>query len=307
MTNGLVIKHKDLVIPGQILASGMDYLPGDHTYREGEAIYTKVLGLANLAGRVIKVTPLSGPYQPRIGDKIIGKVFDITMSGWRIRTNTAYAAMMNVKDASNRFIRRGEDLSKIINVGDSVVVKISNVTSQNLIDLSMRDPDLFKIQGGRIVEINAMKVPRVIGKQGSMVSLIKKYTACDITVGQNGLIFIKGKNPENEYLAERAVKMVEEKSHLSGLTEKMQAFLETESKGLDLTMPAREERSERPRFERRERRSDSGDKPAPRFERKPQEAAHEAPKTEEKSEAQSNEVASAESKTPASAREGGEE
>ncbi len=292
MANGLVIKHKDLVIPGQQLASGMDYLPGDHTYREGEAIYAKVLGLANLAGRVIKITPLSGPYQPRIGDKIIGKVFDITMSGWRIRTNTAYAAMMNVKDASNRFIRRGEDLSKIIGVGDYVVVKISNVTSQNLIDLSMRDPDLFKIKGGRIVEINAQKVPRVIGKQGSMVSLIKKFTACDITVGQNGLIFIRGKNPENEFLAERAVKMVEEKSHFSGLTEKMQAFLETESKGLDLTMPAREERSERrPRFERRDR-DNGGDRPAPRFERKPREA--EAP--QEKSE---------EPKAPA--KEGGEQ
>jgi exosome complex component RRP4 len=202
----------------------MDYLPGDNTYREDDKIYSKVLGLAGVAGRVIRITPLSGPYVPRIGDKIIGKVIDITMSGWRVDTGTAYSSLLNVRDATNRFVKKEEDLSKIISIGDYVVVKIINVTSQNLIDITMKEPGLFKISGGRVISINNQKVPRVIGKQGSMINLIKDKTRCDITVGQNGVIWVKG-SPDNELLAVRAIKLVESKSHEEGLTDKMEKFL----------------------------------------------------------------------------------
>ena len=53
---------------------------------------------------------------------------------------------------------------------------------------------------------------------------MKKKTACEITVGQNGLVWITG-TPEGEFLAEKAIKLVEEKSHLEGLTDKIEKFL----------------------------------------------------------------------------------
>ncbi len=273
MTSEVRVENRAVVIPGQELANGMDYLPGEHTYREGDKIFAKILGLANVAGRVIKVTPLAGPYQPKVGDKIIGQVTDITMSGWRIWTNTAYSAMLNVKDATNRFIRRDEDLSKIFAIGDFVVAKITKVTSQNLIDLTMRDPELFKVNGGRVIRINSQKVPRVIGKQGSMVGLIKRYTRCDITVGQNGVILVRGREVDNELLAEQAVKLVAQKAHTSGLTEQVEAFLKERA-----PEPSAEEMN-RQRAPRRERK----DEPAPRFERKSRndDAETSAPKAEE--------------------------
>ncbi|MBI2666403.1 RNA-binding protein [Candidatus Woesearchaeota archaeon] len=222
----LKAQERNIVIPGEILAEGMDYLPGENTYREQENIYSKVLGLVTLVGRVIKITPLSGPYVLKIGDKIIAQVTDITMNGWRVSTNTAYTAMLNVKDATTRFVKKEEDLSKILAIGDYVVVRIVNVTSQNLIDVIMKEPGLHKISGGRIISLNSQKVPRLIGKQGSMISLIKERTGCEITVGQNGLVWLKG-TPEGEYLAEQAVHLVEEKAHLEGLTVRMEKFLST--------------------------------------------------------------------------------
>ena len=224
-----IVKEKDIVIPGDILAEGMDYLPGDNTYRQGEKIYAKVLGLVSLPGRVIKITPLCGPYVPKVGDKIIGKVADIAFSGWRVDLETAYQAMLNVKDATSRYIKKEEDLSKIIDIDEYIIAMIINVTSQNLIDLSLREPGLQKISGGRIIKINSQKVPRVIGKQGSMISLIKQKTGCEITVGQNGLVWLLG-SPEGELLAERAVKKIEQNSHLDGLTEKMEKYLEEQTK-----------------------------------------------------------------------------
>ncbi|MBT4805240.1 hypothetical protein HON71_03645, partial [Candidatus Woesearchaeota archaeon] len=143
--SNILKNDREVVIPGECLAEGMDYLPGDNTYREGEKIYSKILGLVGVAGRVMKITPLSGPYLPKTGDKIIAQVFDITMSGWRFKTNTAYSAMMNVKDASSRFIKRDEDLSKILAIGDYAVVTITKVTSQNLIDLTMKEPGLHQV------------------------------------------------------------------------------------------------------------------------------------------------------------------
>ena len=223
--SNILVKAKDIVIPGQVLAEGMDYLPGDNTYRENDSIHANVLGLVTLPGRVIKITPLSGPYVPKVGDKIIGKVVDIAMSGWRLDTNTAYTAMLNVKDASNRFIKNNEDLSKILAIGDFAVVKITKVTSQNLIDLTMREPGLHKVSGGRVMKINSQKVPRVIGRQGSMISLIKQHTGCEITVGQNGRVWVKG-DAEGEMKAVAAIKLIEQKSHLEGLTDKVQAFLQ---------------------------------------------------------------------------------
>ena len=220
----LLVQERNVVVPGESLAQGMDYLPGDNTYREKDKIYSKVLGLVSVSGRVIKITPLSGPYLPKTEDKIIARVIDITMTSWRVDTGTAYSAMLNMKDASMRFIRNNEDLNKILSIGDYAVVKIVNVTSQNLIDLTMKEPGLRRISGGRIISINSQKVPRVIGRQGSMITLVKEKTGCDITVGQNGLIWIKG-TPEGELRAEKAIKLIEAKSHLEGLTEKMEKFL----------------------------------------------------------------------------------
>jgi len=222
--SNITVEERAVVVPGEILAEGMDFLPGDNTYRESDKIRAKILGLVAIAGRVLKVMPLAGPYVPKIEDKIIGRVTDITMSGWRVDTNTAYSAMLNVKDATTRFIKKEEDLSKIIGIGDFLVTKIINVTSQNLIDLTMREPGLRKVTEGRVIKVNAQKVPRVIGKKASMITLLRDTTGCDITVGQNGLVWIKG-TPEGELLAERAIKLIEEKSHTEGLTERMEKFL----------------------------------------------------------------------------------
>ena len=107
--------------------------------------------------------------------------------------------------------------------------KIVNVTSQKLVDVTMKGPGLRKLKGGRIIEVNPHKVPRIIGKQGSMVMMIKDATKCNITVGQNGLIWIDGE-PMNELLALQTIRKIEKESHMSGLTDKIKEYLEKTNK-----------------------------------------------------------------------------
>ncbi|MBI2208807.1 RNA-binding protein [Candidatus Woesearchaeota archaeon] len=224
------VKDKDIVVPGETLAVGMDNFPGQGTYREGENIVASRLGLAQLDGRTIKLIPLSGRYIPKKFDTIICKVTDVTVNGWRLDTNSPYQAMLSMKEATSQFIERGADLTQFYDIGDYIVGKIVNVTSQKLVDISMKGPGLRRLKGGRMIEVASNKVPRIIGKQGSMVSMIKDATGCNISVGQNGLVWIDG-SPEGELLAIMAIRKIEEESHLSGLTDKIKEFLEKNNKG----------------------------------------------------------------------------
>lgn len=221
----ILVKERDVVVPGENLALGMDNLPGSGTYREDEGIYASRLGVLYVDGRTLKVIPLSGVYMPKFGDTIICKVVDITMNGWRLETNSAYPAMLSLKDATSDYINRGADLTQYYAIGEYIVCKVSQVTSQKLVDVSMREQGLKKLTGGRIFKVNTNKVPRIIGKKGSMVSMIKNATGCRVVVGQNGMVWISGE-VEQEFIAYDAIRMIEENSHLPGLTNSVKDFLE---------------------------------------------------------------------------------
>ena len=44
----ILVKERDIVVPGQELADGMDYLPSEGAFREGDKIISSKLGLFNL-------------------------------------------------------------------------------------------------------------------------------------------------------------------------------------------------------------------------------------------------------------------
>src|SRR3989344_3311230 len=219
----LLIQPKDIVVPGQILAQGMDFLPAHDTYRDGDYIVASRVGLVHVDGRLIKLVPLSGKYMPKRGDQVIGKVIDMTFSNWFVDINYANDAVLSSRDTSE-FVERGADLSKIISHGDYIVAEVTKVT-RGSVDLSMRGPGLHRLGPGKIIQVNATKVPRIIGKQGSMITLIKDKTKCRITVGQNGRIWISG-DPEQEIKSMHAIQLVEAQAHREGLPETITKFLE---------------------------------------------------------------------------------
>lgn len=228
----LKVNNKDIVVPGELLADGMDYLPSYGTYRADDKILASRLGLVNVDGKVIKLVPLSGAYLPKRGDTIIAMVTEILMMGWRLDTNSAYSSVMNMKDASSEFIPRDANLTKYFAIGDYAMVKVTNVTTQKLVDVTAKGPGLRRLRGGRILRVSPNKVPRIIGKQGSMVSMIKQYTNCRILVGQNGIVWLQGEEPTKELLAVRAIRKIEKEAHTSGLTDNIKTFLEANKDGI---------------------------------------------------------------------------
>ena len=218
---------RKIIIPGEVIAKGNNYLPGEGTEKKGDEIVALQYGLAEESNRLVKVIPLSGVYQPRVGNVIIGEVKNITFNGWLIEIGTSELGFLSLTEVP-RYVSK-DGLDEVMDIGDMVIAKISGINKRG-IDLSIRSRNLGKMDDGMILKINSHKVPRVIGKEGSMVKLIKEETGCNITVGQNGFIWIKGDKIENELLAKKAMLFVAEKSFVDGLTDKVKDLFDKEKK-----------------------------------------------------------------------------
>ena len=225
----IMVENRAIVVPGEELAQGMDYIPTGGTYRSGDKIIAGRLGMFQIDGRILKIIHMSGRYMPKQDDTIIAKVSDVTLGGWRCDINSAYSALLSVKEGSSEFIPKGADLTKYYSFGDYLVAKIVKVTSQNLVDLSTRGAGLRKLSEGRIMKVDSSKIPRIVGKAGSMINLIKDITGCRMSAGQNGVIWLQG-SPENENLAAQAIKKVVCEGHISGMTDRVKEFLESRIK-----------------------------------------------------------------------------
>jgi exosome complex component RRP4 len=216
-------KKRKIVVPGEIIVSGEDYLPGDGTRREGDHVVASRFGLAEESGRVIKVIAITGAFIPRRGNVVLGRVTNIVFNGWIIDIDSAAPAFLPIEE-SPRFISKNE-MDQFLDIGDVVAAKIWSVNPKG-IDLTLKGKGLGKLEGGFIFRVSPNRVPRVIGREGSMINLIKEKTQCAITVGQNGWIWIKGHDLDSQIRARRSIEFVAEKVYVEGLTEKMEEWFE---------------------------------------------------------------------------------
>lgn len=221
--------ERELLLPGDVIEDE-DVKPGRGTFKKDGKIYAAKLGVKTLRSGYVNVAAQSGRYEPKSGDKVIGTITDLNSSFWMVDVNAPNLAVLHVNDVPWR-VDYG-DTASYIEVGDAVLVKITSVDEQMKMQVTMDEKGLRKLNEGQIIEIPPSQVPRVIGRKGSMISMLKKYTGCRIFVGQNGRIWIDG-DLEGQYLAVKAIQMIEENAQVVGLTEAVKQFLKQET-GKDL-------------------------------------------------------------------------
>ncbi len=226
-------EKKQLVAPGDLLAEG-DYVSGDSTYKKNGKIYANRLGLVDYNGKRVHVVALKAFYVPAPGDLIIGKIVETTPGGWVIDIKAPHLARLRASDVVERsFKPETTDLPSIFDVGDLIIAKVVAYDRTRDPLLTVREPGLGKIMRGQLIEVTPTKIPRVIGRQGSMVGMIKKETGCQLTIGQNGWILISGRSPEDERLAVMALRKIEAESHTSGLTDRVTEMIKKERKSVE--------------------------------------------------------------------------
>ena len=226
----IFFEKKQLVTPGELLAEG-DYLPGENTYVEQNKIYASRIGLVDTDNKKVNVVALRAFYVPKMGDIVIGTVVEVGFNGWTVDIKAPYTALLRASDVLSRpFKPQNDELSAVLNAGDLIVAKIASYDRAHDPQLTVGEPGLGKITRGQILHVTPTKIPRIIGRKGSMISMIKQETGCQIILGLNGVILVTGKTLEDEELAIKAIKKIEEESHTSGLTDRITQLLK-ESKG----------------------------------------------------------------------------
>lgn len=215
--------YREVVVPGEKIDARKGRKLENGVYQEGENVFSKVLGMPRVDENEMSVTPLSGVYLPYMGDRVMGIITDVEISGWLVDINSPYVAFLPVAEAVDEFVDMSRtDISRYFDANDIVFCRISKVTKSKTVQVSMRDMMARKLYGGVIIKVTPSKIPRIIGKAGSMISMIKTKTKCDIYTGQNGVIWIRG---ENKAKAIEAILTIEKESHTTGLTERVESLL----------------------------------------------------------------------------------
>ncbi len=229
----LYVQNRDIVVPGQLLAEGPDAEPANPPFVEkrGNAIYSTILGLADIQDGKIGVIPLEGPYIPKPGDIVIGLIVNAGITHWEVDIRAPYKAVLPVQEALDKpFNPATDDLLRYYQIGDYIVAKVTSFDRTHDPYITVKGKGLGKVVTGSIVEIKPSRVPRVIGKRASMINMLVEMTGCNIVVGQNGRILVQCANRDLEEVVVLAIKKIEREAHIPGLTDRVRAFIEEELK-----------------------------------------------------------------------------
>jgi exosome complex component RRP4 len=216
----IFVEDKEIVIPGDILA-GEEYHSGRGTFKENDKVCSSLVGLVAIRDKKISVIPLQSKYIPKRGDVVIGEVTDIRFSMWNLDINSPYSGFL---PASDVFGKEKRELNRTFDVGDVLFLRVVDVDEVKKVKLGLKGRGLGKFRGGILINITPTKVPRLIGKKGSMINMIKDQTHCEVIVGQNGVVWVKGE-PSMERVAEKVINMIEDQAHTSGLTDRVRNML----------------------------------------------------------------------------------
>src|SRR4030067_1095546 len=224
----ILMEKRQLVVPGDLIAEG-EYIAGENTFVEKGKIYAARVGIVEYETKKVDVVALKAFYIPRPGDIVIGTITEVGFNGWTVDINSPYIALLRASDVLSRpFKPQKDDLPQVLDAGDLVVAKIVSYDRTHDPQLTVAEPGLGTLTRGQILKITPTKIPRVIGKKGSMISMIKQETGCNVILGLNGVVLVTAKDLEDEELAVRAIFKIEQESHTSGLTDRITQMLKEE-------------------------------------------------------------------------------
>ncbi len=237
----ILVSNRDIVVPGDLLVedAGEDVVV-DTSYAEriGKNYYATVIGLVVVAEeekeggakvKRISIIPLEGTYIPRTGDLVVGLIEDIGITHWEVDIRSPYKAILAAQDVLGRpFNPALENLTQYFDIGDYVIAKVASFSRNRDPILTVKEKGLGRVTEGLVIEVRPSRVPRIIGRKASMINMLVSETGCNIIVGQNGRIIIKCETKRQEDIAVRAIRMIEELAHTTGLTDRVREFIRKE-------------------------------------------------------------------------------
>ena len=218
---------KRFVLPGDVLTTAPLRLERN-VVLEGKKIISTTIGLSSVFNDSVKVIPLTGVYIPRIDDLVVGIIKTISGNSWFADINSCYQGMLLGQDVFGRgSYPTLNDMKERLGKSDLIFAKIVNYDRTREPLISINGQNLGKIDDGELIKISPAKVPRLIGKHGSMIQSIEESTGASITIGQNGWVVVSCEKTNGLLKAIMAIRMVEEQAHVVDLTDKVKKMLQS--------------------------------------------------------------------------------
>jgi len=213
-----------IVVPGDFLSRDVKRA-GEGTYVEDGCVYAHLYGILDEKDE-IKVVALSGKYVPRRGDVVIGRIVDFSFPYWVVDIASPYKALLHVAEVAEEGERiEMSRMHEYLDIDDLIVAKVKSVDASMRVELSLMKE--FRVRrGDRLIEISHTKIPRIIGRHGSMIKMLKERSGCFIFIAKNGRIWIKGREDAVDVVSE-AILMIANEAHTSGLTDRVARMLDT--------------------------------------------------------------------------------
>lgn len=197
---------KKIVIPGEIVSSERKKL-GNNVFVSNGKICSNVVGVFDTEKDVASIIPLEGKYVPRIDDSVVGIITRVIHAGY----------MVDINSFTESFIPRSS-LRSELKLGDILFAKVSGLKEGAEAELSYPK----KVFGGEIIELNPVRSPRLIGKNGSMLDLLTQGSGSEVFVGKNGRVWAKD-GDINEL--KKIINFVEQNSYKSKLTNAVEEYV----------------------------------------------------------------------------------
>ena len=212
---------RSLVLPGDILETKSK--PGWGIFRSEGIVHSSVLGYSSDRSGYVNVNPITGRYNPKIGDKIVAICVETGPSVWRMDIGSSFNSTLHHSESGWK-VPFG-DTARFLSIGDAIWAEVFMVDAAGSHQISLKKDDCRKLYSGTVVKVDPTNVSRVIGKQGSMITTIREKTQTRIQIGQNGYVWIDGKG-EDIALAQKAIETINRESTSKGLTKKIEKLLE---------------------------------------------------------------------------------
>lgn len=204
----------DIIMPGE-LVSGKS-LRMEHTFVDSGKTYSSVIGVyGGKSGK--SIVPLEGAWKARCGDIVVGIVKSVRNKVYIIDLSFFGKSLL----IASRYDRH------VFEEGEIVEAVIKDIEGRRT--MILEEPRF--LEGGTIINIKPMKIPRVIGRSSTMIRQISEATKTKIVVGMNGIIWLKGGDVA---LAIEAILRIQNEAHVAGLTDRIRLMLEERNETNDV-------------------------------------------------------------------------
>lgn len=198
---------KKIVIPGELLTDQRKKL-GHNVYVSNNKIYSQVVGILSESNDYVSVIALNGTYKANLNDGIVLIVKDDLPNGYVLEYNSF----------TDTFLPRSM-IRKELKKGQIIFARLSSINDNDTIDID----HINILPKGRLISVSPVKVPRLIGKNDSMLNLFKNLLKANIVIGKNGWIWY---SCDNYLLLEKVISLVANNSQKSNLTNSIKEYIE---------------------------------------------------------------------------------